>query len=62
VVKNVATSVFGAYEFERFVVEKDGGHAMIFTGLDKQEYITFHQPNCPPNERMNKFLLEKQTK
>jgi GH43 family beta-xylosidase len=62
VVKNVAKSVFGAYEFERFVVEKDGGHAMIFTGLDKQEYITFHQPNCPPNERMNKFLLEKQTK
>lgn len=40
-------------------VEKDGGHAMIFTGLDKQEYITFHQPNCPPKERMNKFLLSK---
>ena len=31
--------------------EKDGGHGMIFTGLDGQLYITLHAPNETPNER-----------
>lgn len=58
VVKSVADSVFGEYVFSEFVVEKNGGHAMIFNDISGNEYITFHQPNNPPTERMNKTLIK----
>ena len=59
VVKNVATDVFGEYKFDKFVMEKNGGHAMVFKGIDGNEYLTFHQPNNPPTERMKKILINK---
>ncbi len=58
VVKSVADSVFGEYKFSEFVVEKNGGHAMIFNDISGKEYITFHQPNNPPTERMNKMQIK----
>ncbi|MBQ3603597.1 MAG: family 43 glycosylhydrolase [Clostridia bacterium] len=39
--------------------EKDGGHGMIFTGLDGQLYLTLHCPNGQPNERPKFFEIEE---
>ncbi len=36
---------------EKPVVEHDGGHGMIFRGLDGFLYLTRHAPNDTPNER-----------
>lgn len=36
---------------ERPLVDSDGGHGMIFRGLDGRLYLTFHSPNDTPNER-----------
>ena len=58
VVKSLSDQVMGEYTFDKFIFEKDGGHAMVFHGLDNKEYITFHQPNISPNERMQAFLLK----
>lgn len=30
----------------------DGGHGMIFTGLDGKKYLSLHSPNAPIDERM----------
>jgi len=30
---------------------EDGGHGMIFHGLDGRLFVTFHMPNCTPKER-----------
>ncbi len=37
---------------------KDGGHGMVFKGVDGKLRITFHQPNSSPNERMRIFELD----
>ena len=58
VVKSKSKEVFGEYLFDRFIFEKDGGHAMIFQGFDQRNYITFHQPNQSPLERMKYFSIE----
>ena len=34
--------------------EFDGGHAMIFTGLDGQMYLSFHSPNAAVGNRKEK--------
>lgn len=52
VIKSVSDSVMGDYEIENVVFEKDGGHCMVFTGLNGKRYLTLHQPNVTPNERM----------
>ncbi len=36
---------------DTLLYEKDGGHGMIFTDFDGQDYFVFHQPNDTPNER-----------
>jgi arabinan endo-1,5-alpha-L-arabinosidase len=36
---------------ERPLVDSDGGHGMIFRGLDGGLYMAFHSPNDTPNER-----------
>ena len=40
-------------EFEHIdpIFRDDGGHCMIFKGLDGKEYMTFHTPNTPGSER-----------
>lgn len=58
VAKSVANEVLGEYTFEKLVFEKDGGHCMLFNSLDGKEYITFHQPNKTPDERMKKFIIK----
>jgi hypothetical protein len=30
---------------------KDGGHGMIFRALDGRLMLSFHRPNCSPEER-----------
>ena len=53
VLKSVSKNgAMGDYEFAGVVFEKDGGHCMEFKGLDGKRYITLHQPNVTPNERM----------
>lgn len=39
--------------------DKDGGHGMIFTGLDGELYLTLHCPNNQPNERPAFFKIEE---
>ena len=36
---------------KELLFEKDGGHGMIFTGLDGELYFTYHAPNETPFER-----------
>lgn len=57
VAKSVASEAFGEYSFEKLIFKKDGGHCMVFCGLNGKDYITFHKPNKSPNERMEKFEL-----
>lgn len=59
VVKSVSRSgIYGEYVFEKIVFRKDGGHCMCFTDLTGKRYLTFHQPNRTPDERMKLFLFE----
>lgn len=39
--------------------DKDGGHGMIFTGLDGELYLTLHCPNNQPDERPAFFRIEE---
>ena len=60
VVKSVSkTGIYGEYVFDKIVFDKDGGHCMCFTDLRGKYYITFHQPNRTPDERMKLFLFEE---
>ena len=34
--------------------EYEGGHAMIFTGIDGQMYLSFHSPNSTQGDRLEK--------
>ena len=38
---------------------KDGGHGMIFIGLDGELYLTLHCPNNQPDERPAFFKIEE---
>ena len=44
--------VFGDYECVGKVFSKDGGHCMAFRDLHGKRFITLHQPNRTPDERM----------
>lgn len=60
VVRNVSTSgIYGEYVFDRVLFDKDGGHCMCFTDSFGKRYLTFHQPNRTPFERMKLFPLEE---
>lgn len=39
--------------------DKDGGHGMIFRGLDGELYLTLHCPNNQPDERPKFFKVEE---
>lgn len=44
---------------DRLLFEKDGGHGMLFEGLDGKLYFSLHQPNVSPLERPYFFEIEK---
>ena len=53
VVRSVShTGIYGEYQFDSLVFEKDGGHCMRFLDGDGTPWITIHAPNSTPNERM----------
>lgn len=52
------TGAMGDYEFERVLFYDDGGHCMCFEKTDGTKWITFHQPNVTPNERMKLLTLK----
>ncbi len=39
--------------------DDDGGHGMIFKGLDGELYLTLHCPNNQPDERPAFFKIEE---
>ncbi|MBQ8323135.1 MAG: family 43 glycosylhydrolase [Clostridia bacterium] len=43
--------IFGKWEHKSSRYGFDGGHAMLFDGLDGVKRISLHAPNTPPNER-----------
>lgn len=56
ILKSVSTNgVFGDYTLEQVLFDKDGGHCMRFADLQGKQWITFHQPNKTPEERMHLF-------
>lgn len=58
VIKSVSKNgIYGEYEFEKKIFEKDGGHCMRFRAFNGKTLITLHQPNLSPNERMK--LIEE---
>ena len=58
VIKSVSKNgIYGEYEFEKKIFEKDGGHCMRFKAFNGKTLITLHQPNLSPNERMK--LIEE---
>ena len=46
---------------DKLILEKDGGHGMVFKDLEGNDNFLFHQPNDTPNERpaFVKIDLEK---
>jgi len=43
--------ITGRFRQEKTLFKKDGGHGMLFTGLDGNLYLTMHRPNNNPDER-----------
>ncbi len=41
------------------VIDSDGGHGMVFRGLDGRLYLAFHSPNDTPNERFRCIPAEE---
>ena len=53
-------TLFGGWSHDTdLIFEKDGGHGMIFTGLDGQLYVSIHTPNKTPEERPRFFELRE---
>lgn len=56
VLKSVSKNgIYGDYELESVVFNKNGGHCMRFVDLKGKSLITLHQPNTTPLERMRLF-------
>ncbi len=47
----------GPWTKDEILFGENGGHGMVFTGLDGKLYLTLHQPNQGPLERMKIFEL-----
>ena len=43
---------------QKLLFQKDGGHGMIFTGLDGKRYLTLHSPNTTLEERPVFYRVE----
>ena len=50
--------IAGPWTKDEILFGKDGGHGMVFKGVDGKLRITFHQPNSSPDERMRLFELD----
>ena len=50
--------IAGPWTKDEILFGKNGGHGMIFKGVDGRLRITFHQPNSSPDERMRIFELD----
>jgi GH43 family beta-xylosidase len=50
--------IAGPWTKDEILFGKDGGHGMVFKGVDGKLRITFHQPNKSPDERMRIFELD----
>jgi beta-xylosidase len=48
----------GPWSKDEILFGKGGGHGMIFRDKDGKLFLTLHQPNSTPNERMKLFRLE----
>ena len=48
------------YQEERLLFSKNGGHGMIFTGLDEKLYLTLHSPNEKLKERPMFYRIREQ--
>jgi hypothetical protein len=49
----------GPWTTDEILFAKDGGHGMIFRGLDGRLRLSFHQPNSSPNERLRLYFLDE---
>ena len=47
---------------EKLLFSKDGGHGMLFKGLDGKVYFTLHSPNNNSEERPNFYEIEEKAK
>lgn len=52
--------VFGPWEHRDPLFLRDGGHGMVFRGLDGQLRFVLHRPNTPQQERPVFFPLSKE--
>ncbi len=52
VVRSVSRNgIFGDYEYDRMVFDRNGGHCMRFVDGTGTPHIILHRPNTPPAER-----------
>lgn len=49
--------IAGPWTKDEILFGRDGGHGMVFKGIDGVLRLTFHQPNASPRERMKVFRL-----
>ena len=56
----VSDRLFGPYRQEKHLFCEDGGHAMIFRTYGGDDYISFHTPNAPPDERPVFYAVTEQ--
>lgn len=60
VLKSVSRDgIYGEYALEKVLFNADGGHCMRFADFQGKQWITFHQPNVSPDERMRLFSMEE---
>jgi len=60
VARSESGELTGPWKFDAVpLFPADGGHAMIFTGLGGESYLTLHQPNSPAPEHPRIFPLEE---
>lgn len=60
VARSASHTLRGPWRFDpEPLFDENGGHAMLFTGLDGRLYLTLHQPNDPPPEHPRFFACEE---
>ncbi|MBQ0031654.1 MAG: family 43 glycosylhydrolase [bacterium] len=57
--RSVSGRLVGPWENDEILFGENGGHGMIFTGLDGILRLTIHQPNENEKERMKMYVLKE---